>query len=243
MNKPSTPPITDEILMAFADGVLDEPQFSTVAQAIENDDDLAARLEQLVEGAALAKAGFAPLLAPVPAALEKNVRTAIARVERGASWQNWLEKLRLSPIGATAFAAVIALLAIPSLYLLTLRGDNGPAIGTLEGPDIAIALDSLPSGESRTLPNGMDVTAIATFIDAAGTTCREFETRGAASYLAVACRTAQSWQTRLAIATTQDNGNYRPASGMELLDSYLQSIGAGVPLLDQDELKALQRPD
>ena len=44
---------SDETLMAFADGMLDEPMFSAVAEAVDGDPALAARLEQLVDGAAL----------------------------------------------------------------------------------------------------------------------------------------------------------------------------------------------
>ncbi|UXN74074.1 hypothetical protein N8D56_01785 [Devosia sp. A8/3-2] len=50
----------DETLMAFADGQLDEPDFSELAAAIEAEPALAERLELLVLGKDLAKAVYAP---------------------------------------------------------------------------------------------------------------------------------------------------------------------------------------
>ena len=76
---------SDETLMAFADGMLDEPLFSAVAEAVDRDPALAARLEQLVDGAALARQGFAPLLQPVPPELEASVKAMITRQERKRS--------------------------------------------------------------------------------------------------------------------------------------------------------------
>ena len=85
----------DTELMAFADGVLDEPRFSEVAAAIEADPRLAERLELIVAGGKAAGAVFAPLAGlPLPGELTARVKAAIAAHEgrvvpfrrRAAAW-------------------------------------------------------------------------------------------------------------------------------------------------------------
>lgn len=236
--------IDDETLMAFADGRLDGQRFETVANALETDPLLAERLAQLAEGARLARDGYGQLLDPVPPALEANVRAAIARANHKPFWQRALDGLRLEPLWATAMAAgVAALIALPTGFLL--RGDNPAPTGfdLASQPALARALDTLLSGETGSLPNGSEVTAIASFTDGEGTLCREFEASGGQHYLAIACRVDGHWQTRLAMAAeAQTDGAYRPASGTELVDAFLDTIGASAPLLDAEERAALERP-
>lgn len=235
MSTPQTD-FSDEVLMAFADGVLDEPQFSAVADAVEADVTLAARLDALVQGGEAAKAGYDTLLGPVPRALEAVVRKQIAQSERRQVWRGWLAPFRLAPLGAMAVAACAAVVALPAGYFLApQQGD------ALSGSALATALDVLASGESQQLRTGLDVTAVATFTDANGIVCREFETSGSANFVAVACRTDEGWQTQLALANSGGGDVYRPASGLEMLDVYLSDIGAGAPLLDAEERAALAR--
>ena len=54
---------TDEILMAFADGKLDEPEFTEIALAIETDAALAERVEALATASRGAKAVMSSSLA------------------------------------------------------------------------------------------------------------------------------------------------------------------------------------
>ena len=57
----------DATLVAFADGELEEPRFTEVAEAVTADRALAERLELLVLGKDLAKAIYAPLSdRPIP---------------------------------------------------------------------------------------------------------------------------------------------------------------------------------
>lgn len=223
---------SDETLMAFADGLLDEPLFSAVAEAIENDPALADRLEKLVAGADLAKAGFAPLLQPVPSALEGSVRAAIARAEHASrpKWRlNWQWTLPASglALAAMAFAFVLA------GQQLAPSGSPFPGLTT---PALSAALDSLPSGQSQDVVGIGAVHAITTFTDANGTLCREFE---AGQYLAIACRANTQWTIALAIAVPDEAQAYRAASGAATIDHYLSEIGANPPLLDALEADAL----
>lgn len=224
--------------MAFADGVLDEPHFSALAEALETDAALAARLEALIEGADLARKGYAALLAPAPPALETAVRSAIAAQTRRTFWSGLLGRIGL-PLAGAAVAAALAVVVVPHILVPSRPGGS---LAALDGPDIAAALDTLRSGESRALPDGLEIAAVSTFTDGGGTLCREFETAGPDPYVAVACRSGEVWQVRFAILVETEGEAYRPASGLDPLETYLDAIGAGPPLLDDAETEALRRP-
>ena len=75
--------VTDEMLMAFADGELDDTEMARIAGAIDADPTLAARVDAFLQSRALSKAALGPLLAePVPKALEDAVR----RMAEGAAF-------------------------------------------------------------------------------------------------------------------------------------------------------------
>lgn len=231
-----TPEISDETLMAFADGVLDEPLFSRVADAVEQDSELAHRLEALIRGGTLARRAYAPLLQPVSPELEARVRAAIGRPQGlwRIDWPGWRW---LTPVAA-GMAAVAAVV----LVLLVERGTprSTHALDGFGGAALLAALDTLGSGEM--LQDGeTEIRIVATFDDGAGTLCREFETP---AHLVITCREEGDWALRLAVAGEGGGETYSPASGAAAVDAYLQSIGAGEPILDQaeiDRLAALRR--
>jgi hypothetical protein len=232
------PNISDETLMAFADGALDEAEFQRVAEAVEQDEALAARLEALAAGSSLAREGFGALLQPVPRSLETAVRDQIAQSQRAPFWQrNWVNWLL--PITSAAVAAMAVIVFAPALQTSTTPQSS--TLAALSSVEVAEALDTLASGESTTLAGGTVVNAIATFTDADGTLCREFETEGSADYIVVSCRDGADWRVQLALGSPTDDDSYRPASGLELLDAYLSTIGAGAPLSLEDEQAALAR--
>nr|WP_314260398.1 hypothetical protein [uncultured Devosia sp.] len=221
---------SDETLMAFADGMLDEPLFSAVAEAVEHDEALAARLEQLVDGARLAREGFAPLLEPVSPALEASVRAMIARKARRPlrTWQ--INLAWLLPAAGVAAAVMSVVVALPLL-----QPSAQPSWGGIEQSQLQAALDTLPSGADHVLKDGGTLHAVASFTDSTGTLCREFEVPG---YVMVACRAGTDWQVTMAVANGTAEG-YQTASGLAVLDAYLNEIGASAPLLELEERAAL----
>lgn len=229
---------SDETLMAFADGVLDEPQFTQVAEALESDDTLAQRLEALVTGSALARRGFDELLGPIPPNLEAAVRETIRAADRKSSWKfswsNWLY-----PAGALGAAALALVVAIPSSGLWQASSARS-SIAELVGQEVADVLDTLPSGDTTKLVSGSVIHPIATFINSDDQVCREFETEGASSYVVVACRSGSEWSIQFAVAMAEQDGNYRPASSLEALDAYMHASGAGEPLSGDAELATLR---
>lgn len=220
---------SDETLMAFADGMLDEPLFSAVAEAVEQDEALAERLEQLVAGADLARQGFAPLLQPVSPALEASVRAMIQRKERKPFWSSLFAPIALLPLAGAAAAVAAIAVALPLFQA------PAGALGNVDQAQLQAALDTVRSGSDHDLGDGQTLHAVASFTDAGGNLCREFEVPG---YVMVACRSGAEWQVTMAVANGTSEG-YQTASGLAVLDSYLTEIGAGAPLLDEDEAAAL----
>lgn len=233
----------DETLMAFADGQLDEPDFSEVAAAIEADPALAERLELLVLGKDLTKAVYSPLIdRAVPAPLTRAVKTAVANAGGTLNVLPFRKRgLGRSEIAGLAMAACLgAIVAGPAGYLLSQapRGD-GLNVGAPLSTELAALLASLPSGGEQRTGDGTIMRPIATFRDASGALCREFELDATSSTVAIACRPAREWRVAFALDTPATAEGYAPAAALDALDTYLQSIGAGAPFSPEDEAGAL----
>lgn len=227
----------DEILMAFADGELDAPEAAEIARLIAADPALAARVDLFRQTRAAltvpADAGDAPP-SPVDAALIARIRAAAVPDARPATGllarampanRNWQP---------AAIAAALALVLVAAGWLgLSSRAPSGGMDGAL-----VAALDSVPSGESDV---GGQFTAIASFVIADGTLCREYETHGTAPRIGFACHGPDGWQDRFSVALSADPApGYIPASAeIEGLDAFLADAGAGAPLTDAEEQAAL----
>jgi hypothetical protein len=230
--------ITDEELMAFADGALDEPRFSDVAAAVEADPEIAARLEELVVGGRAAAAVYAGLAElPVPARLARSV------AEFGAAATVVPFPARKLPrvLSYAMAAGVAALIAVPVGYLIG-QGSSPVSLvaaGAPLGPMLAAELARLPSGQDAPLAGGGIVRAIATFTDGTGQLCREFEVDGALATVAVACRSEAEWRVAIAIDAPVAADGYAPASSIAALDAFLGAIEASPPMGEAEERVAL----
>jgi hypothetical protein len=144
-----------------------------------------------------------------------------------------------------AAASIAAVLGGLAGWMLSSADDlpaGGLAVAGLDGPALVGALATVPSGEPATLEGtGRRFVGIASFRDAAGALCREFEVDapGGPTVISVACREAEGWQVRLAIVAPGDQAGYAPASSTETLDAYLAAIGAEAPLSQEAERDAL----
>jgi hypothetical protein len=147
------------------------------------------------------------------------------------------------PMAAAAALALAVGVAGGFLVSQTMGAQEtgGLSIAALDVPGISDALDTQPSGERVAIADG-EVATIASFLNADGELCREFEfdRTGRDTVVSVACRTAEGWEPRLAIvAPATDETGYAPASSLETLDAYLGAIGAGAPLTPEEEAAAL----
>lgn len=237
--------LSDETLMAFADGEISQAEARDVAALVASDLALAERVETfrrtrvLVAEASQKQDEGSPrddtaLIARIraaatPAAPIPFPASRSGQVRRRFADSNWKP---------TAIAASL-LMAVGIGWATGLFGTGPTPSGTLDG-QIVEWLQGLPSGQTAT-ETSTEFTVVATFRTAGGVLCREYEVKkGEAATLAVACHGAEGWDNRLAIALEPAGDGYVPASGtIEELDAFLDSVGAGAPLSPEDEAAAL----
>lgn len=247
----------DEILMSFADGELDDATSSRLETALEQDDELAARLAVFLDSREIVAAELKPLIhEPVPAALMASVRRMADEAQQHDGGPKKSEPLQDNVVSfrsradrpaaapprrwlMPAAAAIVAILAGTGGFFAG-RGIDGATPSF----DVAViaGLDRETSGSDVSLGSSGEVLhLVASFQDGRGDLCREYEVRRPqATTLAVACRQAGTWVSRLTLTTPRADG-YVPASTQETVDAYLSSIQAGSPLSPEQEKVALTR--
>jgi len=224
--------VSDEMLMAFADGELDAATAEDVARAVESDADLARRLESFEHTRIDAKRAFADVIeAPVP---KRLIVAASARRQRAVIPSRWLTW------GFGGLSAALA--AALGVVLLTPPAARGPA-SPFAGSDVAAALDTAASGDTVALARGDTLEVTGTYT-VPGATCRVFRLAGEAAashWLAAACRHDGAWQVEIAVAEAGDG--FVPASdgAVASLDAYLDSLGAGASLGAAEEAELIDR--
>ncbi len=247
--------ITDEMLMAYADGQLAAAEASEVERALAEDEGLAAKVAMMADARMAVKNSYrtAP---PVPEALEARVRGLVAadaarrQGPAGATVVDLAARRRVVPFWQLPLAAGLALaVGAGSVWLASQQdpgGAGGLQVAGLTDPAIIEALGTLPSGEAVDLGNGARLAAVSTFRDEADRLCREFEhgRPDGETVVAVACRDEAAWGVRFAVAAgAAESDSYAPASSLETLDAYMVATGAGAPLSAEDEAAALQALD
>lgn len=253
-------PLSDEILMAYADGELDADGIAMVEAAIQADPGIADRValfdlssQKLADGLGKAEPVSAELLASVKAiaaAHEAETHASDTPDSNVVAFQTSAEPPRTTQRWQLPLAASIALLAGLAIGpLLPWSGsDNeaqlarsGLAMTGLDTPGLTTALTSVASGERIILEDGSGLEAIASFLDGAGALCREFELDqlSGQTLVSVACHQNTTWSLRFAVAAGQNDDGYAPASSLEALDGYLSAIEAGEPLSVEAEAEAL----
>jgi anti-sigma factor ChrR (cupin superfamily) len=239
---------SDETLMRYADGELDEATAAELEAALAADERLARRLDTYVGTRSLAAQALRPLLEEsVPASLRDSVEAMVASkraadakvipMER-ASRPAWRRNAML-PLAAS----LAAMLGGFAGYWLAPGGETaarGLQIGGIGDPELRQALVTAESGSEVNLA-GRRFRAITTFRDGIGGLCREFELdHDRSTVVAVACAEGPAWNVNFAVAAPGDSAGYAPASSTEALDAYLDAIEALAPLGPEEELAALQ---
>lgn len=251
---------SDETLMAFADGELDDDAAAEVEQAMNDDPAIAERVAAFMETGTLAKAAFDRVLdKPVPDALRQDVKAMLGGSDAAGTDDDTVvafhqpPRTQRMPLAAntnwiTAAAASVALVVGAAIgYGLT--NAPQPQSGNLQFAGFAQlpledALNAIPAGGETALGDAGDrFRAIASYRDNAGSLCREFEIDKAdrSTFVSVACHDGQGWDlTFMVAAASQSDDSYAPASSLETLDTYLDAVGAQTALSAKDEKAALQ---
>ncbi|WP_291202773.1 hypothetical protein [Hyphomonas sp.] len=231
--------ITDEMVMALADGELHGPEAELVREAIAASSTLQDQFDRYQESRRVLSSGFEGLLdRPVPEDMRKLVleQTApggavvsleAARVRRGRLFGfNFLSQ-------AAAAAVLLGAAALGGYQM----GQNEPATdgfvlaGLLpQDSPISAALSAAPAGTSIEV-GGTEFLAVATYEIAEGQVCREFElSRDGSGAVGLACRVDAGWQVEVAAlnVTGSTTGQFLPASAdaFELVGTALDAKGA-----------------
>lgn len=241
--------IDDETLMALTDGQLDPDQARDVQARLATDPAAQARLALFRRTRARLEAlrDDTPQAAPGDAALIARIRAATGGAEprqeatgpaaatapprsTAAPPQSRMRAANANRAPWMALAAGLGAVAVMAGLALT--------DGRRDGSPLQTALAQLPAGEGTVLPDGTDLTVLASFRIGGDALCREVETlRDDSARLAVLCRAApgQPFEERFAMDLPAGD-DYRPASGdLEALDDWLTQVGAGPVLSPQEE--------
>lgn len=237
--------LTDEILMAYADGEADPSTRREVESALRHDPALRARL-QIFErtGRTLGKA-FENI--PMPAAtIEANPEPA-----KRPWWRGWRLGEGFSPAfsyGLATAALVITAVAVwqalfmaetttqPLVYIKEER--------LLAGGSLRNALETARSQGLSVTPDGDEPIILQTFREASGGYCREYAA-GGGTFRGVACRSgAVQWHVRLHASTPEGGptpGGYAPAGAdaSQLVDGFVHQIMSGEPLTVEAETEVI----
>lgn len=221
--------VSDDMLMALADGELNLIDAQRLHKRVNADPDLAARYAGFVETRELMQAAFAP--EPVPDRL-------IAAVLQGGGAQN-----KIVPFRKRVLAAPVWGIALAASVVLAVGGfwaGRGTAPQMTVSANIGIATAHLATGSELALPDGSTARVLASYDTDLGL-CRMIAQDGLRH---VACRNGQSGDWALALSVQAgDAGSFLLASdtAVGLIDRLLDDIGAGRALTAEEERDALSR--
>jgi anti-sigma factor RsiW len=238
--------VTDEMLVALADGELPAEEALRLEAAVAADPALAARLEALVAAGEAARRAYADVTAePVPDRLVAAILAADASTPQGAA--SAPPKAANAPAGrwagARAWPAIAAslVLGLGLGHLTAPLFERDAARLAALPPSVVAALTVGASGERVEAGAAPAVTVLSTHRLADGTICRAIDVAGTEPASALACREAGTWRLAALVGRAAAPGTaYRPASDLPpLLQEVLDARGAG-PALGAAEEGALR---
>jgi hypothetical protein len=261
-------PVSDEELVAFLHGELDEARAAEVEAAINDDPDLADRAERLDRQDDMVRNAFAPILAapvppamaavlsdpPEPAKVISMADARAARVEKASMPSVTVRRWGWPQMGAIAASLVVGIVTGPALIgglgggvggtgggeSLIVATASGPALP----PALAAMLDSAPSGEAVELAGLGTARVDITFRSLDAALCRQVQvTQAAASSDLLACRSDDGWQVEALGLRAASGGEVRTASG-DAAPAVIAAVDAIIdsdPLVGAEEAAALRR--
>jgi hypothetical protein len=227
---------SDETVMAYVDGELDEATRTAVESAVATDADLAQRVARHRELRARLHSEFDPVLRePIPEQLLAAAKGASAKARTG----NIIALTRIRPShwawpqwGALAASFVVGVLIAPLLRHEPTAGPLDIRAGkVLASGALAHALsEQLASNQIADAPVRVGVS----FLSRDGDYCRTFVFRDKSAVTGLACRDGESWLLKVLETTrpTSGSGEYQPAaSGLPpAIEQSVEELIVGDPL-------------
>ena len=221
--------VSDEMLMALADGELTETDAGRLHRRIQADPDLAARYADFVETRALLQDAFPP--EPVPDRL-------IAAVLQGGAAQDNVVPFRQRILVVRGWGMALAASLVLAVGGFWAGRESAPQMTAIS--NIGALTVSLPTGGEIPLPDGTTARVLASYDTDLGL-CRMIAQD---SLRHVTCRDTATGGWALALTVpSSEAGGFLPASdiGVALIDRLLDDIGAGPALTGDTERDALTR--
>lgn len=221
--------MSDERLMALADGELPEDEAAALLKRVEKDAALAKRYAVFVDTRRVLGAALDP--GPVPDRLMQTILETPAVAS--APNVTLLRPRRTWPGSGIGLALAASLLLAVGIGGFEVGRRAGmPAEDA--GPMAAVrATATMPTGAGVDLPGGGSARVVASFETESGF-CRLIGAQSAAGEgdRILACRATDDWRVLLSVAAA-DTGSFVTASdaAVELIDDLLDRLGAG-PALD-----------
>ena len=234
--------VSDQLLMAYADGELGPQQHAAVEAAVAVDADLSARLEAHIRLRNTMSAAFADVTSePVPDRLLQASRmgeaanlVAFRRKPTAPSPRWW----------GLSGGLIAAGLAIGIFIGPALRSPAGTAPvgnGMLARGDLAQALDHQMASTQR----GGVVRIGLTFRTGSGQVCRTFQIERSAAAAGLACHQHEGWMVRVLAPAQSESGDstYQTASSTtpSVVANLAQSLIFGSPMDARAEAQARDR--
>ena len=236
---------SDETVMAYVDGELDDATRAAVEAALATDSDLTQRVARHRELRARLQGEFGPVLSePIPERLlaaatgtsanahKVNILWLKRNPARHWSWLEW---------GAVAASLILGGLIATVLQQGSTRGplsiDNGKLLAS---GVLAHALsEQLASTQSADAP----VRVVVSFLSRDGTYCRTFVSRDKITVAGLACRDRDVWRLEALAATppsTSAAGEYRTAASSlpPAIEQSVEGLIVGDPLDAKTEAAA-----
>lgn len=221
--------LSDEMLMAYADGELDSAARAEIEAAMARDPEVAGAVERHRAAAARIRGAYDGVLAePVPERLAALVSgTGDAAVVDLAA-RRGVRRLEAGPGRLPAWAAMAASLAVGLFVgMLVMRepatpyaGENGVLVARGE-------LDTaLGSQLASTSADGSRVRVGFSFRNHDGDYCRTFHLQRDASLAGLACRSGENWQLQVLAAAPPHEGGLQPAAAMPI--AVLRAVDAAI---------------
>jgi len=236
---------SDEIVMAYVDGELDDAARAALEGAMATDTDLAERVARERRLRSRLHSEFDPVVRePIPERLLAAANATSAKARTGNI--NWLKRIPARDWSWPQWSAIAASLILGILIAPLLRHapSEGP-LGIRDGKVLASGAlahalsEQLASNQVANAPVHIGVS----FLSLKGEYCRTFMLRDKSAVAGLACREGGSWRLQALAATdraTSGSSQYRPAAS-SLPPAIEQSVDAlivGEPLDAKGEAAA-----
>jgi hypothetical protein len=221
--------LSDEMLMAYADGELDLVARAEIEAAMARDPEVARAVERHRATAAQIRGAYDGVLAePVPERLAALVAGKGDAPIVNLAARRSSRRLEAGPLRLPAWAAMAASLAVGLFVGMLVMREPAAPFASVDGALVARGeLDAaLDSQLASTSADASTVRVGFSFRNRAGDYCRTFQMQRDASLAGLACRSGEAWQLQVLAAAPAREGEVQPAAAMPI--AVLRAVDAAI---------------